>query len=204
MKKLILIVALTIIIPLVSDFARGENVQDLERKIDELENGLRRERALQRSQEEIRRQEEERQEEIRRQEEAIKDKERRIENERRRQEFKEIRAHQRRQQRAEEERKRAEEKKRIAEEEEAKFQQLRDMATQHPNSKHSKLYEIEVLRRSGEISNRQADTRKNYVLHGPSGGTGAKKGGTITLSEEITDPVMKSKGAKQGETFIDE
>jgi flagellar biosynthesis GTPase FlhF len=204
MKKLFFIVAFTIIIPLVSDVARGNNTQDLERKIDALENDLTRERALQRRQEELRRQEEKRQEEIRRQEEATKDKKRRIENERRRQEFKEIRAHQRRQQRAEQERKSAEEKKRMAEEEEAKFQQLRDMATQHPNSKYSKLYEIEALKRSGEISNRQANTRKNYVLHGPSGGTGVKKGGTITLTEDITDPVMRAKGAKQGDAFIDE
>ena len=90
------------------------------------------------------------------------------------------------------------------EKEEAEFKLLKDMAEKNPNSKHSKLYEIEVLRRAGEISNYQANSRKNYVLSGPGGGIGVKKGGGITLTEEITDPTMKARGLKKGQTFVDD
>jgi DNA repair exonuclease SbcCD ATPase subunit len=207
MKILVLIFFSVIIGCPISVSALDQYGQNLEEKVDDLERDLRDERYnRQKAQEQAdydrsRRQKEameneERQKELKERQQAIQKSLKRQEDAMRRQE--EARE---RQIRIE---KRAREAKIKREKEEAEFKLLKDMAEKNPNSIHSKLYEIEVLRRSGEISNYQANSRKSYVLRGPGGGIGEKKGGGITLTEEITDPEMKAKGLKKGQTFVDE
>ena len=203
MKKLVVIIVCLIIGCPFFASAWDPYGRDLEEKVDDLERDLRNERYRRQEQaayERARRQKEareneERQKELKKRQQAMQDSLKRQENAMRRQE--EARE---RQIRIE---KRAREAKIKREKEEAEFKLLKDMAEKNPNSKHSKLYEIEVLRRSGEISDYQANSRKNYALHGPGGGTGKKRGGGITLSSDITDPVLKAKGAKKGDEFID-
>jgi len=193
MKKLIAIIILAIITPPVFASAWERDIGYLERELDDIKRELRLERERRR----IELEEQKRQEEKRHQEQAI-------ENEKRRQEYQEIRDHQRRQQIAIEIEREVEAEKRRVEAEEARFEWLRDMASQHPDSKYSELYEIELLRRSGEISNHQARIRTNYIIRGPGGEVGEKRGGRIIISEEITDPSMKARGVKKGDTFVDE
>ena len=207
MKKLVVIIIWVTIGCPISVSAWDRYGQNLEEKVDDLERDLRNER--------YKRQEEQEQADYdrsRRQREAMENEERQKELKKRQQAIQKSLKRQedamRRQEEARERQirieKRAREAKIKREKEEVEFKLLKDMAEKNPNSKHSKLYEIEVLRRSGEISNYQANSRKNYVLSGPGGGTGVKKGGGITLSSDITDPVLKAKGAKKGQTFVDE
>ena len=205
MKKLVVIIVCLIIgYPFVASAWDGRNLED---KVDDLERDLRNERYRRQEQ-----QERAAYERARRQKEDRENEERQKELEKKQQAMEESLERQRRAMRRQEEARerqirieqRAREAKIKREKEDAEFRLLKDMAEKNPNSKHSKLYEIEVLRRSGEISDYQANSRKNYVLRGPGGGTGSKKGGGITLSSDITDPVLKAKGAKKGQTFVDE
>ena len=51
---------------------------------------------------------------------------------------------------------------------------------------------------------KEAKNRTKYVIGRHGSEIGPKKGGRITISEEITDPVMKARGLKKGDTFVDE
>jgi len=112
MKQLIAIMILAFM--LVPCLVPAENIDDLRRDLNDLEDQLWMERQLRQRDLE----EQELREAMRRHEEAIKD-------ERRRQEYQELKDYQRRQKRI------AEEKRRLAEEE-AKFKWLQDIANQNP------------------------------------------------------------------------
>jgi len=51
---------------------------------------------------------------------------------------------------------------------------------------------------------RETKIRTKYVIGRHGSEIGPKKGGHITISEEITDPSMKERGLKKGDTFVDE
>ena len=51
---------------------------------------------------------------------------------------------------------------------------------------------------------KEAKNRTKYVIGRHGSEIGAKKGGRITISEEITDPAMKARGLKKGDVFVDE
>ena len=51
---------------------------------------------------------------------------------------------------------------------------------------------------------KEIKNRTKYVIGRPGSKIGPKKGGRITISEEITDPAMKARGLKKGDTFVDE
>lgn len=51
---------------------------------------------------------------------------------------------------------------------------------------------------------KEAKNRTKYVIGRHGSEIGPKKGGRITISEEITDPAMKARGLKKGDTFVDE
>lgn len=51
---------------------------------------------------------------------------------------------------------------------------------------------------------KETKNRTKYVIGRPGSEIGPKKGGRITVSEEITDPVMKARGLKKGDTFVNE
>jgi len=51
---------------------------------------------------------------------------------------------------------------------------------------------------------KEIKNRTRYVIGRHGSKIGPKKGGRITISEEITDPTMKARGLKKGDTFVDE
>lgn len=51
---------------------------------------------------------------------------------------------------------------------------------------------------------KEAKNRTKYVIGRHGSEIGPKKGGRITITQEVTDPVMKARGLKKGDTFVDE
>lgn len=51
---------------------------------------------------------------------------------------------------------------------------------------------------------KESKNRTKYVIGKHGSEIGPKKGGRITISEEITDPAMKARGLKKGDVFVDE
>ena len=51
---------------------------------------------------------------------------------------------------------------------------------------------------------KESKNRTKYVIGRHGSEIGPKKGGRITISEEITDPEMKARGLKKGDVFADE
>ena len=51
---------------------------------------------------------------------------------------------------------------------------------------------------------KETKNRTKFVIGRPRSEIGPKKGGRITISEEITDHTMKARGLKKGDTFVDE
>jgi hypothetical protein len=51
---------------------------------------------------------------------------------------------------------------------------------------------------------KESKNRTKYVIGKHGSEIGQKKGGRITISEEITDPAMKARGLKKGDVFVDE
>ncbi len=51
---------------------------------------------------------------------------------------------------------------------------------------------------------KEAKIRTKHVISRHGSEIGPKKGGRITISEEIKDPAMKARGLKKGDVFVDE
>lgn len=51
---------------------------------------------------------------------------------------------------------------------------------------------------------KETTNRRKFVIDRHGSEIGLKKGGRITISEEITDPAMKARGLKKGDVFVDE
>ena len=51
---------------------------------------------------------------------------------------------------------------------------------------------------------KEAKNGTKYVIGRHGSKIGPKKGGRITISEEIKDPAMKARGLKKGDVFVDE
>jgi hypothetical protein len=51
---------------------------------------------------------------------------------------------------------------------------------------------------------KETKNKTKFVIGKHGSEIGTKKGGRITISEEITDPSMKARGLKKGDTFVDE
>ena len=51
---------------------------------------------------------------------------------------------------------------------------------------------------------KETKNRTKYVTGRNGSEIGPGKGGRITISEKISDPAMKARGLKKGDTFVDE
>jgi len=51
---------------------------------------------------------------------------------------------------------------------------------------------------------KETKNRTKFVIGRHRSKIGPKRGGRITISEEITDPVMKARGLKKSDAFVDE